>query len=167
MFSRDPAFTAGLAAAGCSVVETAYPGVGLTRLDGRMQQEWAVTARQYHVDVTIVMLGSWDVAGKASTAPTRTDRSSIVHSRRSRAAHGKVLWLSVLPGGGKNDRVLDHFYAELADRHPGEVEYLDIASALRAEDGSTPRASSTGGCCVSSTGGTCVRTAPRRSCTRR
>ena len=50
-----------------------------------------------------------------------------------------MLWLSVLPGGGKDDRVLDHFYASLPNEYPGRVEYLDIESALRAPDGSWPR----------------------------
>ena len=139
MFSASPAITAGLTAAGWRVVGTAYPGVGLTRLDGRMQQEWADTAEQYHVDLTIVMLGSWDVAWEqehGAGAYRRVIADSLASFTR---VHGKVLWLSVLPGGGKNDRVLDPFFAALPRQHPGEVEYRDIGPALRAPDGSTPR----------------------------
>ena len=44
MFSATPALATGLDAAGWRVVETAYPGVGLTRLDGRMQDEWSNSA---------------------------------------------------------------------------------------------------------------------------
>ena len=139
MYSATPAFTAGLSAAGWRVVETAYPGVGLTRLDGRMQREWSSSAQQYHVGLTIVMLGSWDVAWEQEHG-AGAYRGVI---NRSVAAFtsggGKVLWLSVLPGGGKDDRVLDHFYADLPSEYPGRVEYLDIESALRAPDGSWPR----------------------------
>ena len=56
-----------------------------------------------------------------------------------------MLWLSVLPGGGKDDRVLDHFYAALPSEHPGQVEYLDIESALRAPGRTAGRASSVTG----------------------
>ena len=44
------------------VVETAYPGIGLTSMNGEMQGQWTSSARQYNVDLTIVMLGSWDVS---------------------------------------------------------------------------------------------------------
>jgi peptidoglycan/LPS O-acetylase OafA/YrhL len=139
MFSATPAFTTGLHNAGWPVVETAYPGVGLTSLDGRMQDEWRQSAAKYHVDLTIVMLGSWDVAWEqehgAGAYRGVIDKSLAAFT----AGHGKVLWLSVLPGGGKDDRVLDPFYAALPKEHPGEVEYVDIASALQAPDGSTPR----------------------------
>ena len=139
MYSATPAFTAGLSAAGWRVVETAYPGVGLTRLDGRMQREWSSSAQQYHVDLTIVMLGSWDVAWEqehgAAAYRDVVERSVAAFT----SGGGKVLWLSVLPGGGKDDRVLDHFYASLPSEYPSQVEYLDIESALRAPDGSWPR----------------------------
>jgi hypothetical protein len=49
------------------------------------------------------------------------------------------LWLSILPGGDKQDRPLDHFFAELPEHHRGVVDYLDIQSALRAPSGGWPR----------------------------
>jgi lysophospholipase L1-like esterase len=120
-------------------VETAYPGVGLTRLDGQLQHEWAQSAAEYHVDLTIVMLGAWDLAWEqehgAAAYRALIERSLASFSR----AHGKVLWLAALPGGGKQDRTLDPFYAALPAQHPGQVEYLDIAPAMQAPDGSTPR----------------------------
>jgi hypothetical protein len=139
MFSATPALSTGLEAAGWRSVETAYPGIGLTRLDGQLQPLWANTVQQYHVDLTIVMLGSWDVAWEQEHGAAAY-RDVIARSLASfTRARGKVLWLSVLPGGGKSDRVLDHFYTELPRQHPGEVEYLDIAPALSAPDGTTPR----------------------------
>ena len=66
------------------------------------------------------MLGSWDVAWEqehGAAAYRDVDRS--FRSPSFTSGHGKVLWLSVLPGGGKDDRVLDHFYAALAERPSG------------------------------------------------
>ncbi len=139
MYSATPAFAAALDAAGWRVVETAYPGVGLTSLNGRMQDEWTGLARQYHVDLTIVMLGSWDVAWEQQQG-AGAYRSVVARSVAAfTSGGGKVLWLSILPGGGKDDRPLDRFYTELPSRYPGVVDYLDIESALRAPDGGWPR----------------------------
>ena len=138
MYSATPAFAAGLAAAGWRVVETAYPGIGLTRLSGRLQHEWATSARQYHVDLTIVMLGVWDVAweqehGAAAYRALITQSLSAFDS-----AHGKVLWLSIMPGDDTN-LDLDHFYSALPAQYPGNVDYFDIGPSLRAPDGTWPR----------------------------
>ena len=139
MFSATPAFAAGLDAAGWRVVETAYPGIGLSRLTDQLQQEWSTSARQYHVDLTIVMLGSWDLAWEqehgASAYRGLIDRS--VASFRS--GGGKVLWLSALPGGESDAGALDKYYAELEQRYPGVVDYFDVRSALAAPDGGWPR----------------------------
>jgi hypothetical protein len=139
MFSATPAFTAALDAAGWQVVETAYPGIGLSRLSDQLQREWSNAATQYGVDLTIVMLGSWDVAWEqehgAGAYRELIDRSLAAF----RAGGGKVLWLSALPGGDPDASSLDHFYADLEEQHPGVVDYLDIEPALRGPDGDWPR----------------------------
>jgi peptidoglycan/LPS O-acetylase OafA/YrhL len=138
MYSATPAFAAGLEAAGWRVVETAYPGVGLTNPPGQIPQ-WERTARKYRVDVTIVMLGSWDVPWEQAHGPAAyralVDQAVSAYT----AGDGKVLWLSILPGGATGSRPLDRFYAALPARYPGIVEYLDIQSALRAPGGGWPR----------------------------
>jgi hypothetical protein len=139
MYSASPAFTAGLDAAGWQVVETAYPGIGLSRLTEQLQHEWSTAATQYHVDLTIVMLGSWDVAWEQEHG-AGAYRDLVEESLAAfRAGGGKVLWLSALPGGDPDARALDHFYADLEERHPGVVDYLDIESVLRGADDDWPR----------------------------
>ena len=139
MFSATPAFSAGLDAAGWRVVETAYPGIGLTRLTDQLEQEWSTAARQYHVDLTIVMLGSWDLAWEQEHG-AGAYRALIERSLASfRSGGGKVLWLSALPGGESDADALDRYYSELQQRYPGVVDYLDVRSVLAAPDGSWPR----------------------------
>jgi peptidoglycan/LPS O-acetylase OafA/YrhL len=139
MYSATPAFAAGLDAAGWRVVETAYPGIGLSRLTDQLQQEWSSSAREYHVDLTIVMLGSWDLAWEQEHGGNAY-RDLIDRSVASfRSGGGKVLWLSALPGGDSDAGALDRYYADLEHRYPGVVDYFDVRSALAAPDGSWPR----------------------------
>jgi len=139
MFSATPAFTAALDSAGWQVVETAYPGIGLSRLSDQLQQEWSDAATQYRVDLTIVMLGSWDVAWEQEHG-AGAYRDLIDQSLAAfRAGGGKVLWLSALPGGDPDASSLDQYYADLEQQYPGVVDYLDIEPALRGPDGDWPR----------------------------
>jgi peptidoglycan/LPS O-acetylase OafA/YrhL len=138
MYSATPAFAAGLEAARWRVVETAYPGIGLTNPPGEIPH-WTTTARKYRVDLTIVMLGGWDVpweqAHGAAAYRAVVDQAVGAYT----AAGGKVLWLSILPDATTDDQPIDRFYAALPARYPGVVEYLDIQSALRAPNGGWPR----------------------------
>jgi peptidoglycan/LPS O-acetylase OafA/YrhL/lysophospholipase L1-like esterase len=138
MYSATPAFAAGLAAAGWRVVETAYPGVGLTNPPGLITR-WRNTVREYRADLTIVMLGAWDIPWErvhgAAAYRTIVDQAVGAYT----AAGGKVLWLSILPDATTDNWPLDRFYAALPARYPGVVEYLDIQSALRAPGGGWPR----------------------------
>jgi len=138
MYSANPAFVAGLQAAGWRVIGTSYPGIGLTNPPGEIAH-WSRTAREYRVNLTIVMLGGWDVPWENAhgAATYRAVVDDAVGAFTS--AGGKVLWLSILPGGATDNRPLDRFYAALPARYPGVVEYLDIQSALRAPDGDWPR----------------------------
>jgi lysophospholipase L1-like esterase len=138
MYSANPAFVAGLQAAGWRVIGTSFPGVGLTNPPGEIAR-WAGTAREYRVDLTIVMIGGWDVGWENAhgAAVYRAVVDQAVHAFAS--AGGKILWLSILPAGTTDDRQLDRFYAALPARDPGIVEYLDIQSALRAPGGGWPR----------------------------
>ena len=93
-------------------------------------------ARQYHVDLTIAMLGGWDAVWLQQhgvAAYTRVVESTI---RAFTAGGGKVLWLSELPGSSVPERgTLDAIFASMARRYPGTVAYLDIQSSLRGPGG--------------------------------
>jgi hypothetical protein len=138
MFTAAPSLIAALRDAGWSVVDTAYPGMGLTRPDG-VRATWRDNAQRYDVDLTIAMLGGWDAsfveARGADAYRTVIDESVAAFT----AAGGKVLWLGVLPGGWRDERPMNRFYRALPERYPGVVEFLDIESALRAPTGGWPQ----------------------------
>ena len=140
MFSGTPAFAAGLQAAGWGVVETAFPGIGLTSRGQNFRAQWAADARQDHVDLTIAMLGGWDAVWLQQhgvAAYTKVVESTVAAFT---AGGGKVLWLSELPGSSVPERgTLDAIFASMARRYPGTVAYLDIQSSLRGPGGGWPR----------------------------
>jgi peptidoglycan/LPS O-acetylase OafA/YrhL len=138
MYSANPAFVAGLQAAGWRVIGTSFPGIGLTNPPDEIAHLRS-TALEYRVNLTIVMIGGWDAdwenAYGAAAYRAVVDQAVGAYT----AAGGKVLWLSILPGGATDNRPLDRFYAAVPARYPGVVEYLDIQSALRGPEGGYPR----------------------------
>jgi peptidoglycan/LPS O-acetylase OafA/YrhL len=137
MFTAMPALTAALQSAGWQVVQTAYPGIGLTQPDG-VRDGWRDNAKRYGVDLTIAMIGGWDAAWIRQHGADAY--KSVVDDAVGAftADGGKVLWLSILPGHNGDDRMIEEYFASLPARSPGTVEYLDIAPPLRAPDGSFP-----------------------------
>jgi peptidoglycan/LPS O-acetylase OafA/YrhL len=138
MYSAGPALSAGLRQAGWRVVETEYPGMGLTR-PSEMPRVWAENARRYHVDLTIVMIGLWDADWVASHGDDAyravVDKSVAAFT----AGGGRVLWLSIMRGGVNDNPTTERFYREAAKRHPDEVEYLDVGPALQDSNGGWPQ----------------------------
>jgi hypothetical protein len=140
IYSATPAFAAGLQAAGWRVVETAFPGIGLTDRGDTFRAQWAADAREYHVDLTIAEIGGWDagwiqqhgVAAYAKVVETTIGAFT--------AGGGKVLWLSELPGNSVPERAaIDAIFAATARRDPRAVAYLDVQSSLRGPGGGWPR----------------------------
>ena len=139
MYDATPALARGLSAAGWRVVETAFPAEGLTR-PSTLLDDLAGRARYYHVDLTIVMIGIWDIPWLA-THSAASYRGVLDASIAAFAANGgKVEWLSTLPGGGHNLTGLDAMFREIPSRHPAQVEYVNIQPVLRAPDGTYPLA---------------------------
>ncbi|HEY3834290.1 MAG TPA: hypothetical protein VGO03_18510 [Acidimicrobiia bacterium] len=140
IFSGTPAFAAGLQAAGWGVVETAFPGIGLTSRGQNFRAQWAADARKDHVNLTIAEVGGWDaqwLQQHGVAAYTKVVEATIAAFT---AGGGKVLWLSELPGSSVPERgTLDTIFASTARRYPGVVAYLDIQSALRGPGGGWPR----------------------------
>jgi peptidoglycan/LPS O-acetylase OafA/YrhL len=138
MFSAGPAMSAALRQAGWRVVETEYPGMGLTR-PTNMPQILRDDARQYHVDLTIVMIGLWDASwvdahGDSAYRAVLDDSIAAMTS-----AGGKVLWLSIMRGGANDNPTINRFYRDLPVRHRGVVDYLDVDPALAATSGGSPQ----------------------------
>jgi hypothetical protein len=137
MFSAGPALSAGLRNAGWRVVQTEYPGMGLTR-PSDMQRIWAENARRYQVDLTIVMIGLWDeqwVASHGDDAYRRVIDDSVAAFT---SGGGRVLWLSVMHGGINDDPKTNRFSREAPQRHPDVVDYLDVGPALQDDTGAWP-----------------------------
>jgi peptidoglycan/LPS O-acetylase OafA/YrhL len=138
LHSAAPALTAGLHQAGVRVVDLTYPGEGLTR-PADAPQWFASWVRRYHVDLTIVMIGGWDVPYVDAHGPGAY-RDVIEQSVRAFSAeHGRVLWLATVPGGFIYDRSNERYYAALPATHRGIVDYFDPSGALRAPGGTWPQ----------------------------
>jgi peptidoglycan/LPS O-acetylase OafA/YrhL len=138
LFSAAPALSAGLRSAGWRVVETEYPGMGLTR-PSNITEIWADDARRYHVDLTIVMIGLWDQSW-VSAHSDAAYRSVIDNSVAAfTSAGGTVLWLSIMPGGANGNPGINRFYRDLPTRYPVVVRYLNVEPVFRAADGGWPQ----------------------------
>ncbi len=139
-YDASPAISSSYHATGAgSSVETAFPGIGLTNgvLDWRIR--WPEIFGEIDVDLVVVMLGGWDLefleANGAEAYGALLDEA--VSLLTSRGAH--VQWLSVLPGGTQPDAELNAVFQALAERHPGQVDYLDVAPVFRGPDDDYPQ----------------------------
>ncbi len=139
-FDAAPALSAAFASAGSPYsLETAFPGIGLTNgvLDWRTT--WPEFFADHPIGLVIVMLGGWDLEYLQMNGPDAYGAVVDEAIGTIEANGAKVLWLSVLPGGSQPDTELNAVYEAAADRHPGVVEYLDVAPVFQVLDGSFPR----------------------------
>src|SRR5207245_2701780 len=98
MYDATPALAAGLTRAGYRVVETAMPGIGVTS-SPRLRAWWGQQARRFDVDLTIAMIGRWDLAwAQAHGVGAYRDLVEQVVGELTRAPHARVEWLTELPG---------------------------------------------------------------------
>ena len=138
-FDLTPPLVAGFTRAGRQVVATAYPGIGLSSPGPPQFASWANNVRDYHVTLTIVLLGGWDVGWEKSHGGVAYQRLVDAAVHTFTAQGGKVLWLAILPGGSPAPRPLDSFYAALPARFPGVVSYADPEAVLRGPKGDYPK----------------------------
>ena len=138
-FDLTPPLVAGFTRAGRQVVATAYPGIGLSSPGPPQFASWANNVRQYHVTLTIVLLGGWDVGWEKSHGAAAYQRLVDSAVETFTAQGGKVLWLAMMPGGNPAPRPLDSFYAALPARFPGVVSYADPEAVLRGPKGDYPK----------------------------
>ena len=146
MYDETPALRASFFAIGTQTsVEAAFPGIGLTfGGTGNWREEWKQKIDQSRPELSIVMLGGFDhdfVAAKGTDA-YRSYVDELVAILTSQG--GRVAWLSILPCGRVPDAAQNSVYAELPDRYPGKVIYIDTAEVFEgcpqtavAPDGST------------------------------
>lgn len=138
MVDVSPALRAVFEAAGAtSVLEMAYPGVGLSNPKLSWRATYETLIRRHQPELVIMMLGGWDITyiqeeGNAAYAPMVNEAAKILTARGA-----KLLWLSMLPGGKTADHPVNRVYKRLTDRFPGRVAYTDIEASLRAPPGAT------------------------------
>ena len=138
-FDLTPPLVAGFTHAGRQVVATAYPGIGLSSPGPPQFASWTNDVRAYHVTLTIVLLGGWDVGWEKAHGARAYEQLVDDAVKTFTAAGGKVLWLAMLPGGDPTPRPLDSFYAALPGRFPGAVFYADPEGVLRGPKGDYPK----------------------------
>ena len=141
MVDVAPALLAAFGAAGSEVVDASRPGVGLSRFGFREgpwspESEWSAIVDAERPDLTIVMLGVWDMPTidrdglAAYVEPTR--RAMAVLARA-----GRVLWLSTPTEPGRPDWPTDQVFEAVAATFPS-VSYAEVDAAVRAPDGTYP-----------------------------
>lgn len=134
----SPALRAAFEAAGASsVIEKAFPGVGLSNPQLPWRDAYRKLVDEHRPGLVIMMLGAWDMPflkeqGDEAYARIVDEAVAILTARGAR-----LLWLSSLPGGATPDRAVNRVYQQLPLRFPGQVAYADIEAALRASEGSS------------------------------
>jgi peptidoglycan/LPS O-acetylase OafA/YrhL/lysophospholipase L1-like esterase len=139
MYDATPALAAGLTRADWRVVETAAPGVGLTTAPD-LRDWWAKLAAAHHVTLTIIMIGRWDLTWEADHGAAAYTQRVESFVRRLLRTRSKIEWLDELPGTFRDAPWLRTLGHALERRYPYAVDAFDPGSALRASDGTYPRA---------------------------
>ncbi len=144
MVDASPALQAMLKASGVTKISgAAAGGFGLTQLGTSGQgspypTQWPQLIASERPDLSIVMLGNWDTRfyrdhGPAAYTAIVDDATRILLS-----GGGKVLWLSVPPGGTESVRDTEPAFEAVAAMHPGQVFFVEIEGAERGPNGDYP-----------------------------
>ncbi len=132
MYDETPALRASFFAIGTQTsVETAFPGIGLTYGGAaNWREDWKKKVDENTPELSVVMLGGFDhdfitANGPDAYRPIVDELVALLTSRG-----GRVVWLSILPCGRVPDAAQNAVYAELTDRYPGKVAYIDTSPAF-------------------------------------
>jgi hypothetical protein len=135
MVDLAPALEAGLRAAGVEeVVNSAWPGFGLSSPYFDWRTEWRATVERVDPDLTIVMLGGWDsdfidARGTRAYAQLVNEALEVLLARG-----GRVEWLAMLPGGRNYFSVVNTVFIQ-TQGWSHDVDFFDAQEALRSPDG--------------------------------
>lgn len=138
IFDGTPALQAAFEHVGWRVEPRTFGGLGLT--PPGVLDAWVDAVRQTQPALVVIELGGWDISWQrehGADAYTAVVEDAV---ERLSSTGARLLWLSMLPGGGIAETpTMNAYYAAAAARHPGVVQYLDVAPAFAAPDGSYPR----------------------------
>jgi hypothetical protein len=143
MVDLAPALEAVVAATGARrVVNSAWPGFGLTRPQFDWRGEWRAIVQQERPGLVIVMLGGWDLDyieshGIHAYARIVNEALEVLMARGAR-----VEWLAMLPGGGSYLSPVNTVYVQVRD-WSRSVDFYDAQDTLRSADGTFRRTVST------------------------
>ena len=151
MVDASPGIEAAIEATGVAKVEPgAFPGFGLTYTKS-WRSDWTEMVKKVHPDVVVVLLGAWD-ADNALAHPPDWYAGVVADATAVLAGDGaRVVWLGWPPthppavaGRPEPDYghielqrdTVDTAFRTVADRHPGDVAYVDTGATLSLPDGS-------------------------------
>jgi hypothetical protein len=136
MVDLAPALEASFAAAGVGrVVNSAWPGFGLTRSQFAWRDEWRRVVATERPSIVVVMLGGWDLRYIDEHGTGAYGRLVEEALEVLMADGARVEWLAMLPGGGSYLPIVNAVYAGLS-AYPGAVDFYDAQGPLRSPDGS-------------------------------
>jgi peptidoglycan/LPS O-acetylase OafA/YrhL len=151
MVDATPGIEAALEATGVARVEPgAFAGFGLTYTRS-WRKDWTDMVARVQPDVVVALLGAWDADNALAHPPgwyagVVDDATAVLAVRGAR-----VVWLGWPPtrppavaGRPEPDNAhidlqrvtVDAAFRTVADRHPGDVAYVDTGSTLTLPDGS-------------------------------
>ena len=135
MVDLSPALEASFAAAGVAkVVNSAWPGFGLTRPAFDWRGEWRSIIERERPELVVVMLGGWDqdyidTHGTGAYADIVNEALEVLL-----AAGARVEWLAMLPGGANYLSPVNTVYVR-THGWSSSVDFFDAQDALRSPDG--------------------------------
>jgi hypothetical protein len=139
MVDLEPALEATFTAAGVGrVVNSAWPGFGLTRPEFDWRGEWRRIIEHEDPAIVVVMLGGWDLRyldthGEFAYAQIVNEALQVLM-----AGGAKVEWLAMLPGGGSYLSPVNTVYIQARD-WSRSVDFFDAQEPLRSPDGTFHR----------------------------
>jgi hypothetical protein len=138
MFNAAPALAAAYGSLGFTTIDASYPGVGLANGSADWRTIWHEIFQQHEITFVVAMVGGWDAefrrtAGADAYGAILDDVADVLTEDG-----GRLLWISILPGGSASDVEINADIQEL-DGRDDRVSYYDAWPLMTAPDGTFPR----------------------------